>query len=154
MPRTHTHLNITLTSEAMLLRIAQEGEGSEERERKERGETTERKVLSEIKFQASELRKSVSNSKESKEGSLLLGSIFFPKSSINNQTDDAHLTVQFIQAMAPQQLTETAAIINASHIQIRKPFHLVVHIHKYFGFQENSPDIISTFRLNHLRQCQ
>jgi len=104
------------------------------------------KLLSEIKFQASELRKRVPNSKETKAESLLLGSIFFPNSTINDQ-NDAHLIVQFISAMAPKRLTETAAIINASHIKI-------VHVHEYFNFQENSLDTISIFRLNHLGQCQ
>ena len=40
------------------------------------------KLLSEIKFQASELRKSVPNSKEAKAESLLIDSIFFPNSTI------------------------------------------------------------------------
>jgi hypothetical protein len=105
------------------------------------------KLLSEIKFQASELRKNVRNSKEAKAENLLLGSIFFPNSTINDRNDDAHLIVQFMQAMAPEQLTETAAIISASHI-------LIMHIHEYFNFQENSLDTISIFRRNHLRQCQ
>ena len=104
-------------------------------------------LLSEIKFQASELRKSIPNSKEAKAESLLLGSIFFPNSTINDRNDDAHVNVQFVQDIAPTELTETAAIINASHIQI-------VHIHEYFNFQENCLDTISIFRLNHLGRCQ
>jgi hypothetical protein len=112
------------------------------------------KVLTEIKFQASELRKSVPNSKEAKEGSLLLGSTLFPNNTINDQTDDAHLTVQFIQTMAPKQLTETAAFINYSHVKIKEPLHLVVHIREYFNFHENSLDTISIIRLIHLKQCQ
>ena len=94
------------------------------------------KLLSQITFQASELRKSVPNSKEAKAESLLLGFTFFRNSTLNDQNDDAHLIVQFIQAMAPKQLTETAAIITAFQFQNTKPVHLVAHIHEYFNFQE------------------
>jgi len=52
---------------------------------------------------------------------VLLGSTFFPNSTINDKNDGARLIVQFIRAMAPKQLTDTAAIINASHVEITKP---------------------------------
>jgi hypothetical protein len=89
--RTHAHFDITLISEdltphrkAMPFRISQEERGQGW------GGRHGWKITFRDKIQASELRKSIPNSKEAKAGSLLIGSIFFPNSTINDQNDDAH----------------------------------------------------------------